>query len=110
MPSRRRKSPPAPHPDPVALAAALAVENLSLGAFAAMTALLRVGGRLPLMKLSLHVGQSYWAVRNHIRRTPYFDYEALPDRKLMVMITPDGEEKFRRTLHRIMRFTEGQTI
>ncbi|MBX3740190.1 MAG: hypothetical protein KF712_04320 [Akkermansiaceae bacterium] len=107
MPARHDADPSAPNPDPVALAAALTVENVSLGAFASMMTLLRAGGKMRLMQLSLHVGQSYWAVRNHIRRTPYFEYEALPGTKLVVKITEEGREKFQRILKRVTSSTTG---
>ncbi|WAC18813.1 hypothetical protein OVA24_16405 [Luteolibacter sp. SL250] len=106
MPARRRAAAPCPtaHPDPVALAAALTVENVSLGAFAVMTALLRTGGRMRLVPLSTQVGQSYWAVRNNVRRTPYFEYTELPGKKLEVAITEEGREKSRRILKRVTDF------
>jgi len=104
MPSPRRRDAATAHPDPVALAAALTVENVSLGSFAVMTSLLRAGGRMRLVALSTQVGQSYWAVRNNIRRTSYFEYETLPGKKLEVRITEEGREKSRRILKRVAGF------
>ncbi len=109
MPARRDAALPAENPDPVALSAALTVENVSLGAFAAMTALIRAGGTMRLMKLSIHVGQSYWAMRNNIRRTPYFEYENLPEEKLMVRITAEGREKTGRVLRRVAAFNHWES-
>jgi len=112
LPRRRRNRSLVPkvHPDPVALAAVLATENVSIGMYATMTALLRQGGKMPLMKLSLHVGQSYWAVRNHIRRTSYFAYEAEPGEKLIVRISDEGREKFTSIVRRIKQYTAGDTL
>lgn len=92
------------NPDPVALLAALTVENVSLGSFATMTALIRAGGRMRPVKLSIQVGQSYWAVRNNIRRTPYFDYVELPDGKLVVTITEEGRAKLGKILRRVAAY------
>lgn len=96
------------YPDPVSLNAALTVESTSLAAYAAMVALVNAGGRLPLMKLSLRTGLSYWAMRNHVRRTPYFDYDFNSSAKITVTITEEGVEKLQKIRQRIQFFLAEQ--
>lgn len=101
---------PNSHPDPVALAAALAAEQVSINMYAAMVSLLRAGGGLQLGQLADHSGQSYWVVRNHVRRTSYFRYVESPSERLYVAMTELGLEKFRRIARRISRHTDADTL
>lgn len=92
-----------PHPDPVALNAILTVEGVALSSYALMLALERENGRaLPLAKLSARAGHNYWAVRNQLRRTPYFDiHRAAGTRHIHVSLTEEAREKLTRIRQRI---------
>lgn len=61
----------------IALARALVAENLSFSTYALMLATASSeGGRATVAGLSLVVGSSYWAVRNQLRRTPWFNTDS----------------------------------
>jgi hypothetical protein len=52
---------------------ALAAENLSFPTYALLNAVAEHDGPITMTEMSLVTGYSYWAVRNQIRRTPWFE-------------------------------------
>lgn len=83
---------------------ALAAENLSFPIYTLLNAVNDHGGPMTTTALSLATGYSYWAVRNHIRRTPWFRIIGVAGHTAVVLTT-EAQEK----LDRInTRTTEGE--
>lgn len=79
--ARPRKPAPAPSPAPTALAGnkveialnrILYRQNLAFATYVLMRALADPGGPSTIAGLAVHVGASYHATKNQIRRTPWF--------------------------------------
>lgn len=79
---------------------ALAAENLSFPTYALLHAVSGHNGPMTLTEISLATGYSYWAVRNQVRRTPWF--ERIGDaHHTAVVLTEEAEEKLTRVKKRI---------
>ena len=79
---------------------ALAAENLSFPTYALIHAVNENDGPMTVTGISLATGYSYWAVRNQIRRTPWFRNIGEPKHTAMIL-TPEGKEKLARVKKRM---------
>ena len=88
-----------------ALNRALAAENLAFATYALMIATRAQAdeeGRVTLVKLCVAVGYSYWAVRNQIRRAPWWATIEKNSFSL-VSLTPEALTKLSRIAVRLSR-------
>ena len=81
---------------------ALAAENLSFPTYALLHAVNGHDGPMTMTELSLATGYSYWAVRNQVRRTPWFERIGEVHHTALVL-TEEGEEKLARVRKRVER-------
>ena len=103
-PAAARGGPQAPgYPDPVALNRVLTLENISFPTYTLLLALEREGRPLAGAELGGLTGYSYWAVRNQIRRTPYFSSHSIPGIRVSVTIylADEGRRKLERIRDRL---------
>ena len=84
----------------ITLNRALAAENLSFPTYTLIHAVSENGGPMTVTALAFDTGYSYWAVRNQIRRTPWFINTGVP-RHTAVMLTEAGKEKLERVRRRL---------
>lgn len=98
------------HPDPVELNRVLAQENISFPTYTLMLALEREGRPLAGAELGTLTGYSYWAVRNQVRRTPYFSSHSIPGIRASVTIylADEGVRKLERIRKRMEKPPEGR--
>jgi len=78
---------------------ALAAENLSFPTYALLNTVNDHDGPMTVTAISLATGYSYWAVRNHIRRTPWFENIGQKGHT-EVILTPEAKEKLARVKRR----------
>ena len=78
---------------------ALAAENLSFPVYTLLNAVSDHGGPMTITGISLATGYSYWAVRNQIRRTPWFSSIGVGGHTAVVL-TEGGEDKLDRVRKR----------
>ena len=86
--------------DTIFLNRALAAENLSFPIYTLLHAVHENGGPMTVASISLSTGYSYWAVRNHIRRTPWF-LNIGDVRNTAIVPSKEGKEKLARVQRRI---------
>ena len=79
---------------------ALAAENLSFPTYTLIHAVGENGGPITVTALAFATGYSYWAVRNQVRRTPWFHNMGL-ERHTAVVLTEAGQEKLERVRRRV---------
>lgn len=86
--------------DTMTLNRALAAENLSFPTYALLHAAGENDGPMTVTALAFATGYSYWAVRNQVRRTPWFQNIG-KIRHTAVLLTDAGEEKLERVRRRV---------